>query len=48
MDDTVPASKSSFIQTPNLERLAKEGMRFANAYAASMTSNSLTPPLLKT
>lgn len=35
MDDTVPASKSSFIQTPNLERLAKEGMRFANGYAAS-------------
>jgi arylsulfatase A len=35
MDDTVPASKSSFIQTPNLERLAREGMRFANAYAAS-------------
>ncbi len=35
MDDAVPASKSSFIQTPNLERLAKEGMRFANAYAAS-------------
>lgn len=35
MDDTVAASKSSFIQTPNLERLAKEGMRFANAYAAS-------------
>src|SRR5215475_9023334 len=35
MDDAVPASKSSFIQTPNLERLAREGMRFANAYAAS-------------
>jgi arylsulfatase A-like enzyme len=35
MDDDVPASKSSFIQTPNLERLAQEGMRFANAYAAS-------------
>jgi len=35
MDDTVPASKSSFIQTSNLERLAREGMRFANAYAAS-------------
>lgn len=35
MDDMVPASKSSFIQTPNLERLAREGMRFANAYAAS-------------
>lgn len=35
MDDTIPASKSNFIQTLNLERLAKEGMRFANAYAAS-------------
>lgn len=35
MNDAVPASKSNFIQTPNLERLAKEGMRFANAYAAS-------------
>jgi arylsulfatase A len=35
MDDTVHASKSSFIQTPNLERLAREGMRFADAYAAS-------------
>ena len=35
MDDTVPASKSSFIQTSNLERLTREGMRFANAYAAS-------------
>jgi arylsulfatase A len=35
MDDAVPASKSSFIQTPSLARLAKEGMRFANAYAAS-------------
>ena len=35
MDEAVPASKSRFIQTPNLERLAKEGMRFANAYAAS-------------
>ncbi len=35
MDDAVPSSKSSFIQTPSLERLAREGMRFANAYAAS-------------
>ena len=35
MDETVAASKNSLIQTPNLERLAKEGMRFANAYAAS-------------
>ncbi|HMZ20898.1 MAG TPA: sulfatase [Blastocatellia bacterium] len=35
MDDAMPASKSNFVQTPNLERLAREGMRFANAYAAS-------------
>ncbi|HNG34552.1 MAG TPA: hypothetical protein PK012_33055, partial [Blastocatellia bacterium] len=32
MDDAMPASKSNFVQTPNLERLAREGMRFANAY----------------
>lgn len=35
MDDAVPASKSDSIRTPNLERLAKEGMRFANFYAPS-------------
>jgi arylsulfatase A len=35
MDDAVPASKSDDIKTPNLETLAKEGMRFANFYAAS-------------
>ncbi len=35
MDDAIPASKSKFIQTPNLERLAREGMRFINGYAAS-------------
>jgi len=28
-----PDSKSDFYQTPNLERLAKEGMRFSNAYS---------------
>ena len=35
MDDTVPASKSADISTPNLETLAQGGMRFANFYAAS-------------
>ena len=35
MDDAVPQSKSSFVRTPNFERLAREGMRFANFYAPS-------------
>src|ERR1051326_8175232 len=35
MDDAVPNSKSDFIHTPTLERLAAGGMRFANFYAAS-------------
>lgn len=35
MDDAVPTSKSSFVQTPNLERLAAGGIRFANFYAPS-------------
>ena len=35
MDDAVPASKSSFVRTPNLEKLAAGGMRFANFYAPS-------------
>jgi arylsulfatase A-like enzyme len=30
-------SASDFYQTPNLERLAREGMRFSNAYAPSPT-----------
>jgi hypothetical protein len=33
MDNAVPASKSAFSRTPNLERLAAGGMRFANFYA---------------
>ena len=32
MDDR-PDSKSDYYRTPNLERLAKEGMRFTNAYS---------------
>ena len=32
-DDRVPESKSDFYQTPRLEKLAHQGMRFSNAYA---------------
>ena len=35
MDDAMPDSKSDFVRTPNLEKLAAGGMRFANFYAAS-------------
>jgi arylsulfatase A-like enzyme len=35
MDDAVPGSKSAFVRTPNLEKLAQSGMRFANFYAPS-------------
>ncbi|MGA2497809.1 MAG: sulfatase-like hydrolase/transferase [Tepidisphaeraceae bacterium] len=35
MDDAVMASKSAYVRTPNLERLAAAGMRFADFYAAS-------------
>jgi len=35
MDDTVPGSKSALLQTPSLARLANEGVRFTNFYAAS-------------
>jgi arylsulfatase A-like enzyme len=35
MDDAVPESKSSFVRTPNFEKLAQGGMRFANFYAPS-------------
>ena len=35
MDDAVPESKSAFVRTPNLEKLAQGGMRFANYYAPS-------------
>ena len=33
MDPNEPFSKSDYYQTPNLERLASEGMRFSNAYS---------------
>jgi arylsulfatase A len=35
MDDRMPNSRSDFYQTPSLERLASQGMRFSNAYAPS-------------
>ena len=35
MDDAVPSSRSDFVRTPNLEKLAAGGMRFANFYAPS-------------
>ena len=35
MDDAVPESKSAYVRTPNLEKLAAGGLRFANFYAPS-------------
>ncbi len=35
MMDNEPLSKSDFHETPALEKLAKEGMRFSNAYASA-------------
>jgi len=35
MDDAVPGSRNTRVRTPNLEKLADAGMRFANFYAPS-------------
>lgn len=33
MDDRIPESKSDYFETPNIDRLGREGIRFTNAYA---------------
>src|SRR5512133_481810 len=35
MDDRIPGSASDYYRTPNIERLARSGMRFSNGYAAA-------------
>ena len=35
MNDTIPYSASDFYETPNLEKLAKKGMKFSNAYGSA-------------
>src|SRR5687767_9080867 len=35
MDDRLPASRSAVFKTPAVERLARDGMRFAYGYALS-------------
>jgi len=33
MDDRIPESKSDYYETPNIDRLGREGIRFTNGYA---------------
>ncbi|MFC4870845.1 sulfatase [Negadavirga shengliensis] len=33
IDDRIPDSKSDYYETPHIDRMAKEGIRFTNAYA---------------
>jgi arylsulfatase A-like enzyme len=40
MDDSMPNSRMPVLQMPNVERLAREGMRFTNAYASPQCSPS--------
>lgn len=40
MDDDMPNSKMPVLQMPNVERLAKDGMKFRNAYASPQCSPS--------
>lgn len=40
MDDTLENSRMPVLQMPNLERLAREGMKFRNAYASPQCSPS--------
>ncbi|BCX49239.1 sulfatase [Haloferula helveola] len=40
MDDSMPNSKMPVVEMPNLERLAREGTKFRNAYASPQCSPS--------
>ena len=40
MDDSMPNSHMPILQMPNIERLAREGMKFTNAYASPQCSPS--------
>jgi len=44
-DDRVHGSRSSYIQTPKLDRVAMGGMRFTNFYAPSLAAR-LHKPLI--
>ena len=33
MDPRIPASRSTYLETPNIDRLAREGMRFTSGYS---------------
>ena len=35
MNDTIPDSASDYYETPNIEKLAKKGMKFSNAYGSA-------------
>lgn len=39
MDNKCPSSKSDFYQTPNIDRLASQSVRFTNGYAAAAVSS---------
>ena len=39
MDKNVPDSRSDFFQTPNMDRLVSQGMRFSSGYAAAAISS---------
>ena len=40
MDDSMPNSRMPVLQMPNVERLARDGMKFTNAYASPQCSPS--------
>ena len=42
-DPNNPDSKSDYYQTPNLERLAEQGLRFSDAYAPHPNCSPIHP-----